>query len=180
MLLMNKFYQTRPLDARPGQDPFEGADLTYRCDGDHQYQGCFVQAGACLPSLRHADRCLLAPVVAVLPVHNELLGGHGDDTIYAGPYGDVIWGDYKASGQPSTQTDHLNGGAGPDFIYTSHGTNIIHTGGGLDVVHAHFGRGEIFCESDSTIVYLSHRSSHLYTLHGCTHTSFKPAGTQPA
>ena len=44
--------------------------------------------------------------------HNELLGGHGNDVIHAGPAGDVIWGDYKPSGQPTTQVDTLVGGAG--------------------------------------------------------------------
>ncbi|UTI66259.1 hypothetical protein NBH00_08635 [Paraconexibacter antarcticus] len=178
MLLMNKHDQTRPLDARPGQDPFDGTDPSYRCDGEHQFQGCFIQAGACLAHLVHADLCLLAPVVGSAPVHNELLGGDEDDTIHAGPWGDVIWGDFKPSGQPSSQTDALYGGPGPDFIYTSHGTNVVHTGGGSDVVHAHFGQGEIFCESPTTIVYLSHRSSRLYALHGCRRTSFRPAGTE--
>ena len=32
--------------------------------------------------------------------HNELLGGHGNDAITGGDVGDVIWGDYKPSGQP--------------------------------------------------------------------------------
>ncbi len=32
--------------------------------------------------------------------HNELLGGHGNDTIHAGPAGDVIWGDSQAEGNP--------------------------------------------------------------------------------
>src|SRR5579871_4663655 len=52
-------------------------------------------------------------------LHNELLGGNGDDTIYGGQAGDVIWGDYKPSGQPTTQVDHIYAGDGPNFIYTS-------------------------------------------------------------
>jgi hypothetical protein len=35
--------------------------------------------------------------------HNELLGGHGDDIVHAGIAGDVLWGDYKPSGQPVTE-----------------------------------------------------------------------------
>jgi hypothetical protein len=108
--------------------------------------------------------------------HNELLGGHGNDTIVAGRAGDVIWGDYKPSGQPTTQVDRLVGGPGKDFIYASHGRNVIFTGGGADVVHAHFGRGEIHCGSSATIVYLSHRSHRVYRLSGCSRISYKTLG----
>ena len=31
-------------------------------------------------------------------VHNYLLGGYGNDTIYGGDAGDVIWGDYHPTG----------------------------------------------------------------------------------
>jgi Ca2+-binding RTX toxin-like protein len=107
--------------------------------------------------------------------HNELLGGHGHDTIYAGDAGDVIWGDYKESTQPTSQFDRLFGGNGRDFIYASHGRNYISTGGGRDVVHAHFGRGTIRCGSGGTIVYISHRSRPRYHLVGCRRVSYKPA-----
>jgi Ca2+-binding RTX toxin-like protein len=114
---------------------------------------------------------------APLPfLHNELLGGHGNDTIYAGDAGDVIWGDYKPSGQPTTQSDVLQGGAGRDFIYASHGNNIIDTGGGDDVVHAHFGHGSITCHSNTTVVFLSHKSRPGYRLLGCHHISYKTDG----
>ena len=73
--------------------------------------------------------------------HNELLGGHGNDALYAGPWGDVLWADYKPSGQPTTQVDQVFGGNGRDFIYASHGTNMIAAGGGDDWIKAHFGRG---------------------------------------
>jgi hypothetical protein len=109
--------------------------------------------------------------------HNELLGGHGDDTIYAGDAGDVLWGDYKPSGQPTTQVDRIYGGAGKDFIYASHGRNVIFTGGGPDVVHAHFGRGEIHCASRAVIVYLSHRSRPRYRLFGCRRISYRTSGS---
>ena len=108
--------------------------------------------------------------------HNELQGGHGHDLIIAGNAGDVIWGDYKEGGQPTTQFDRLYGGAGNDFIYASHGTNFIRTGGGRNVVHAHFGRGRIRCGSPSDIVYLSHRSRPGYHLIGCRHISYKTLG----
>ena len=111
-----------------------------------------------------------------LDKHNELLGGHGNDTIIGGNVGDVIWGDFKPSGQPATQADTLSGGGGRDFIYASHGTNIIDTGAGSDVVHAHFGRGQITCHSAKTIVFLSHRSRRHYRLAGCRRISFKTLG----
>jgi hypothetical protein len=109
-------------------------------------------------------------------LHNELLGGHGNDVITAGNAGDVLWGDYKPSGQPTTQSDVLQGGAGRDFIYASHGRNTIDTGGGNDVVHAHFGSGSITCHSPRTIVYISHRSRPGYQLNGCTRISYKTRG----
>lgn len=108
--------------------------------------------------------------------HNELLGGHGDDTIFAGAIGDVLWGDYKPSGQPATQTDTIHGGAGKDFIYASHGTNIITSGGGPDQIHAHYGRGTITCASPKPTVFLSHKSQKGYKLRGCPHISFKTVG----
>jgi hypothetical protein len=117
------------------------------------------------------------PIYAPFPfLHNELLGGHGNDSIYAGNAGDVIWGDYKPSGQPTTQNDVLQGGAGRDFIYASHGHNVIDTGAGDDVVHAHFGYGSITCHSAQTIVFLSHKSRPGYTLQGCQRVSYKTSG----
>jgi Ca2+-binding RTX toxin-like protein len=63
-------------------------------------------------------------------VHNELLGGAGNDTIYAGNMGDVIWGDSHAFGNPGSQRDELHGGPGDDWLYSSHGYNHIWTGAG--------------------------------------------------
>jgi Ca2+-binding RTX toxin-like protein len=116
-----------------------------------------------------------ATLNAVPGVHNELLGGHGDDTINGGNAGDVLWGDYKLNG-PTTQVDRITAGTGKDFIYASHGRNIIFTGGGADVVHAHYGRGEIHCGSAEAIVYISHKSRPLYKLFGCKRISYKTVG----
>ena len=162
MLLMNSQDRSRPLDGRPGQDPFDGTDPSYSCDGLHRNSSC----------VRQAARRKITVVPSNIG-HNELLGGHGNDTIHAGPAGDVIWGDYKPCCQPTAQVDHLYGGPGDDFLYASHGINYIHTGGGHDVVHAHFGRGgEIHCDSPQVLVYLSHRSRPLYHLFGCRHISY--------
>jgi hypothetical protein len=114
-------------------------------------------------------------LVAHPGVHNELLGGHGNDTLDGGNLGDILWGDYKLNG-PTTQVDHINAGAGKDYIYASHGTNFIFTGGGGDVVHAHFGRGEIHCGSSKDLVYLSHKSRPGYKLVGCKRISYKTLG----
>lgn len=113
------------------------------------------------------------PLRGVRTKHNELLGGHGDDTITAGDVGDVMWGDYKPSGQPATQRDVMTGGPGKDHIYASHGTNTIVTNGGADRVHAHFGRGSITCTTKRPLVYLSHRSKPRYRLRGCTRITFR-------
>ena len=40
MLLMNKTDSRRPLDARPGRDPFHGTDARYSCDAVHKRGGC--------------------------------------------------------------------------------------------------------------------------------------------
>jgi hypothetical protein len=71
-------------------------------------------------------------LVGLEHVHNWLLGGYGNDTIYAGDAGDVIWGDYQPEGQPESQRDYIHGGAGEDWIYSSHGYNEIWTGAGND------------------------------------------------
>jgi Ca2+-binding RTX toxin-like protein len=163
MLLMNSRDQSRPLDGRPGQDPFDGTDSSYSCDGKHKNS-------ACVRSARRRKTTVVPPDIG----HNELLGGHGNDTIHAGPVGDVIWGDYKPCCQPERQVDYLYGGPGRDFIYASHGLNYIWTGGGRDFVHGHFGRGEIHCDSDRVHVYLSHRSRRGYHLYGCMHIDYRP------
>jgi Ca2+-binding RTX toxin-like protein len=110
-------------------------------------------------------------------VHNELLGGNGNDTIIGGDAGDVMWGDYIPGNQSTTQVDRMTGGAGNDFFYASHGTNIISTGGGTNVVHAHYGQGTITCGSRTDIVYLSHKSRPHYKLIGCKHISYATTGS---
>jgi Ca2+-binding RTX toxin-like protein len=116
------------------------------------------------------------PLIGVRNLHNELLGGHGDDTIVAGRIGDVLWGDAQPCCQPETQKDVIKGGAGKDFIYASHGTNIISSGGGADQIHAHFGRGSITCASAKATVFVSHTSRKVYKIKGCPRISYKTVG----
>ncbi len=104
-------------------------------------------------------------------VHNELLGGNGNDTIWAGEKGDVIWGDFQPSGQPESQQDYLHGGAGNDFIYASHGHNVIWTGAGDDEVALVYGYGTVFCNGPGlkTLVVRYLPANRRYKLVGCDH-----------
>jgi hypothetical protein len=159
MLVMNKTDSSRPLDARPGYDPFGGTDPNYRCDSIHgtssSCAGRFVRHG-------HGY------VITSRPGHSRLLGGHGNDTLHASPWGDVLWGDYKPSGQPGSQHDRLFGGAGPDFIYASHGYNYIRGGRGSDAIHAHFGYGTIDCGPGKDVVYVAkHKKRRWRQLRNC-------------
>jgi RTX calcium-binding nonapeptide repeat (4 copies) len=166
VLLMNKTDSSRPLDARPGFDPFAGTDPSYSCDAVHKRGKCqrrFVPAAAGrVMTSRHG--------------HNELLGGHGSDTIHAGPWGDVIWGDYKPSGQPARQHDRLWGGPGRDHIYASHGKNAIRAGGGNDWIKAHFGFGLVNCGAGNDLLYISRRAQKHYKIRNCERISHQTLG----
>jgi hypothetical protein len=166
MLLMNKTDAARPLDARPGHDPFAGTDPRYSCDAIHKRGSC----------QRRFVRTHAGVVVTSRSGHNELLGGHGNDALYAGPWGDVVWADYKPSGQPTTQVDRVFGGPGRDFIYASHGTNMIAAGGGDDWVKAHFGGGTIDCGGGRDLLFISRRAQRHYTIHGCERISHRTLG----
>jgi RTX calcium-binding nonapeptide repeat (4 copies) len=87
-------------------------------------------------------------------VHNELLGGAGNDTIYAGNKGDVIWGDSHAFGNPSSQRDELHGGRGNDWLYSSHGYNHIWTGAGNDHIALIYGHGIVDCNGRGLKVFV--------------------------
>jgi Ca2+-binding RTX toxin-like protein len=161
MLLINRNDLDRPLDARPGHDPFGGQTPDYSCDGErssrnceHRFVECEVGHGLC---------------VTDEPGNNELLGGHGNDTIYGGPWGDVIWGDYKPDGQPLDQRDRLFGGAGRDFIYASHGWNTIKAGPGPDFVKTHWGYGIVDCGAGRDTLWTARRNlrAKKYKIRNC-------------
>ena len=107
---------------------------------------------------------------------DELLGGHGNDTLYGRGAADVLWGDYKPSGQPESQFDHIHGADGDDWIYASHGRNTIDGGPGKDTIRAHFGRGAIDCGPGVDTLYISRRARKGYKIKRCETISYKTLG----
>ena len=115
-------------------------------------------------------------LVGLAGVHNFLLGGYGNDTVWAGPDGDVIWGDYQPSGQHTTERDRLHGGAGTDWIYSSHGHDEIWTGAGEDHVALDYGWGTVHCNGPGlkTLVMRLLRRNRHWRLIGCRHIQIVP------
>jgi hypothetical protein len=110
-------------------------------------------------------------------VHNWLLGGYGSDTIVGGDRGDVIWGDYHASGWPQHQTAVIHAGNGRNVIYANDTLNYVWTGTNpATVVHAHENAGVIHCQNSHIVVYSSHRALSHWKLHGCGRVSFYSVG----
>jgi Ca2+-binding RTX toxin-like protein len=109
-------------------------------------------------------------------VHNYLLGGYGNDTIYGGESGDVIWADFHPSGE-SQQTAVIHAGNGPNFIYSNDTVNYVWTGTNPNtIVHAHEDSGVIHCENSHIVVFTSHHALPHYKLDGCRHISFFSVG----
>jgi hypothetical protein len=109
--------------------------------------------------------------------HNYLLGGYGDDTIYGGDSGDVIWGDYHPSGWPKRQTAIIHAGNGKNIIYANDTVNYVWTGTNpATVVHAHENSGVIHCENPHQVLFTSHHALPRYKLDGCKRISFYSVG----
>jgi len=115
-------------------------------------------------------------LVGLAFVHNYLLGGYGNDTVWAGEKGDVIWGDYHPAGQRSSQYSALHGGPGPDWIYSSHGFNEIWTGGGDDHLALVYGWGVIHCNGPGlkTLVMRYLKRNRHWRLIGCHRVAVVP------
>lgn len=101
------------------------------------------------------------------PKHDRLLGGHGDNHLYGGGKSDVLWGDYKPSGWPVHQSDHVEGGGGDDFIFASHSFNHLEGNEGNDYIRAHFGYGSVDCGPGRDWLVVSHRSRPKYKISHC-------------
>jgi Ca2+-binding RTX toxin-like protein len=99
--------------------------------------------------------------------HDELLGGHGNNHLYGGAKSDVLWGDYKPSGWPARQSDHVYGGGGDDFIFASHSFNHLEGNDGNDYIRAHFGYGSVDCGNGRDWLVVSHRSRPKYKISNC-------------
>ena len=108
--------------------------------------------------------------------NDEILGGHRDDTLFGEGGRDVLWGDYKPSGQTTAQHDQIWGGPGRDHIYASHGRNAIRAGGGNDWIKAHFGRGLVNCGGGNDLLYVSRRAQKGYKIRNCERISHKTLG----
>ena len=78
----------------------------------------------------------------------------------------MIWGDWDPENNNGRQRDSLNGGAGKDFIYTSHGHNRVTGGNGNDFIWAFYGHGVVDCGPGIDKVRLSGRKS-AYKLRSC-------------
>jgi Ca2+-binding RTX toxin-like protein len=100
--------------------------------------------------------------------NDMLLGGPRDDTIAGGAGDDILWGDrYPYPRNTAQQTDVLDGGAGNDWIYASHGANQIDAGPGNDRVFAYFGHGTIDCGPGVDVLTLSRTTQHAFTDTNC-------------
>ncbi len=158
VLIQNDRDQNRPLDGRTGYSPFGGKAPSSECNRRCESYLVACEGDDCDPGGRMWDGRTR---------YLKLLGGHGNDDIHGGPFTDVLWGDFKPSGQPSSQRDAIDGGGGRDFIYGSAGRNTIRGGTGDDYIVARFMRGSIDCGPGKDIVFVSKKSRAATTFKRC-------------
>ena len=103
------------------------------------------------------------------PHSDELLGHHGSDTVIGRGGRDVLWGDWEAKDNNTTQVDVLDGGPGRDVIYTSHGRNTVRGGAGDDLIWAFYGKGTVDCGPGVDKVRIRKGAGN-YRLRGCERT----------
>jgi Ca2+-binding RTX toxin-like protein len=105
--------------------------------------------------------------------NDELLGANGSDHLSGGPGKDIIWGDeWPVPRNGTTQHDTISGGAGNDWIYTSHGTNTINAGPGNDIIYAYYGKGTIDCGPGNDLVFTRRLASNIhFKLRHCERTA---------
>jgi hypothetical protein len=166
VLLMNKTDRSRPLDARPGRDPFGGRDARYSCDAIHKRGKCHGRFVRRRP--RPRDELTPRPQRAARRARQRRDPRR--------PVGRRDLGDYKPSGQPTGQHDQIWGGPGRDHIYASHGRNAIRAGGGNDWIKAHFGHGLVNCGGGNDLLYISRRAQKHYKIRNCERISHKTLG----
>ena len=158
ILIQNDQDQSRPLDGRTGYSPFGGKAPSSQCNEKCESYLVPCKGENCEPGGRMWGKRTR---------YLKLLGGHGNDDIHGGPFVDVLWGDFKPSGQPSSQVDKIDGGAGRDYIYGSAGRNAIRGGPGDDYIVARFMRGTIDCGPGKDTVYVSKKSRAASKITNC-------------
>jgi Ca2+-binding RTX toxin-like protein len=94
---------------------------------------------------------------------DKILGAHGSDTFYGLGGVDVIFGD-EVPNNPASQVDFIDGGAGGDFIYGSHGKSTLIGGEGDDKIHARYGRGTISCGPGKDKVWQARKRRKNWTI----------------
>jgi Ca2+-binding RTX toxin-like protein len=108
-------------------------------------------------------------------LNDKLLGGHGNDVLYGHRGADVIWTDYKPTGNTPAQIDTVFAGGGNDWVYASHGRNAINAGAGNDRVRVWFGFGTVDCGPGRDILYVSHKTDPNVKRTNCEKVSHKSA-----
>lgn len=110
--------------------------------------------------------------------NDELLGHHGSDRVVGRGGDDILWGDWDPKNNNTKQVDVQDGGAGDDFIYSSHGRNVLRGGPGKDLLYAYYGRGTIDCGAGKDLLRV--RLVNKYTYKNCeTIRNFCAFGHRP-